>query len=86
MSNVCSGGTTQACMDAVGAGSTFASTHTILQGLMYALGFLFVVFVIYQTNRGLGPNKITYGQMLNCIIWSLLMIVMMIGMVETIVK
>ncbi len=86
MSNVCSGGTTQACMNAVGAGSTFTATHTILQGLMYAVGFIFVLYVIYQTTRGLGPDKITFHQMFSCIIWSFVMIMMVLGMVETAIK
>ncbi len=58
MSAACSGVSTSACMNSVG-GDTFSNTSLLLHGLMYAVAFLFIIFVTHECYKGLG-EKMTY--------------------------
>ncbi len=86
MSAACSGGSVSRCMAAVGANSTFTSSHTALEAWMWAGGFIFIIFVMWAGYNGLGPGKGTfYGLFKNSLI-AFTMVVMILTVVKSIVN
>lgn len=74
MSAMCSGVSTSACINTVGAASTFASSNLLFSGLMYAFAFLFVMFVAWKQYSGLGPGKVTFYSLFTCVVQAIAMV------------
>jgi hypothetical protein len=85
MSAVCSGGTTASCISAVGANSTFSVISYTLEGLMWAAGFIFIIFVIHACYNGLGADKVSFYSLFKNTIYAIAMVVAVLGVVKAIV-
>lgn len=86
MSSTCSGVSVSSCISTVGASQTFSITHALFAGSMYALAFIFVVFVAWKQYSGLGPDKVTIWSLFTSIIWAVVMAFSMIGVVHSIIN